>query len=605
MKRFLCACAAALVLAACAKVEVDPFVPGGDDDDPSNPSGPVIDDSMDGYFAYGVAEITVTTDGKAAVDSKENYVPCTVKVAGCGLCDDFEARGRIRGRGNSTWSWYAKKPYRIKLDESAEFLGLPSNRDWVLLADYRDVTHMMNNVGFTLSKFLGIPYSNHIRYASVTLNGKDIGLYAVTEQVEEGGHRVQLDPETGLLLALDVNDGPGDVPGATDNFYSDVFRTDVCVKYPRDAGSAEVAVARKAFAELEQAIDDMDWERIQELLDIDSMVSYIMVQEIICNVEMNNGSSVRSGYINRYSDSSKWFMGPMWDCDGGFCYNWGDMYDASGWGHTYFEDYRRLIFGTDPYNERGAYGGFPRYFANLFGIDEFVTAFKDKWNSSKDEMLEVLLDNLEATEDAILDAAEDDLSLWKIRNYDHADEYAKLVKWLEKRFDYLDDVFNDYPGGSGSGTGSGGKTAEVKVEKTVSLSASYAQDGHHAGTTITLGAADVNTLTGTLGVSLEEMAWSEDVVFCHQEDDGKFTYDTTASDSSGEGFWYAADGAVCSYGAGSVFVEFSAWTGSALFTLGKHPTNCVPGSYKVNFVIANSKTGAAVRFDFDITVTSL
>ena len=139
-----------------------------------------------------IARIDITTDGGVAVDSKDpaKYRPCTVKVSGK---EEYamDARGMIRGRGNSTWNWYPKKPYRIKLDVSASLLGMAPNKDWVLLADYRDVTHMMNLVGFYLAKELGLPYANHVRYAQVSLNGKELGLYMVTEQVEEGGHRTR------------------------------------------------------------------------------------------------------------------------------------------------------------------------------------------------------------------------------------------------------------------------------------------------------------------------------------------------------------------------------------------------------------------------------
>lgn len=203
-----------------------------------------------------IGEIMIVTDNGAAVDSKDpaDYRPCTVKVLGTryDATYNLEARGAIRGRGNSTWNWYPKKPYRIKLDESASVLGLPQNRDWVLLADYRDVTHMMNATGFYLAKELGLPHANHIRYVRLILNGQDMGLYALTEQVEEGGNRVKLDKNEGILLALDINDGPDDEPRATNNFWSEVFEMACAVKYPDDATKAISKQVKAAFAELEQ-----------------------------------------------------------------------------------------------------------------------------------------------------------------------------------------------------------------------------------------------------------------------------------------------------------------------------------------------------------------
>ena len=253
-----------LGLAACRPDQIEQQEPG-------QPENPVWE---------GLAQIVVVTDGGVAVDSKENkdYRPCSVTVSGLGETTRlFEGRGQIRGRGNSTWYWYRKKPYRIKLDESAAMLGLPANRDWVLLADYRDVTHMMNATGFFLARELGLPCANHIRYVKLELNGKDMGLYALTEQVEEGGHRVPLDANEGILLALDLNDGPSEGPkSATNNFWSDVFGMAAAVKYPRDATKAQRDQVKAEFAQLEEAnpnklFNDLGGLRKKMKLDIPAL----------------------------------------------------------------------------------------------------------------------------------------------------------------------------------------------------------------------------------------------------------------------------------------------------------------------------------------------
>ena len=400
------------------------------------------------FTAPVISHLDITTDGGVAVNSKDpaQYRPCTVKVSGEEKDYAMEARGKIRGRGNSTWNWYPKKPYRIKLDVSSPFLGMAPNKDWVLLADYRDVTHMMNLVGFYLAQELGLPFANHVRYATVTLNGEDLGLYMVTEQVEEGGHRVQLDPEEGILLALDINDGPDDRPRATDNFFSNVFWMAAAVKYPEDATKADRDRVREEFAFLERTIESEDWAAVKQELDVESMAKYILIQEIISNVEMDNYPSMRSGFIHRHDDSSRWVMGPLWDCDGGFNYNWSDMYDSRGRGHTYFESYRTLIFGSDPYYRTGAYGSTPSdFFCCLFGMPEFVRLIRQLWIDNQASLLSGLLDCLAETETLIGTAAQADMDRWGIDRYVHAEEYRKLRAWLTNRFRYLDGVIRNYP----------------------------------------------------------------------------------------------------------------------------------------------------------------
>ena len=585
-----------LVAASCGKDDIITPEPG-----PQPGPGPVIPTDTE-YYQYGLAHIDITTDGGAAVDSKDpaDYRACSISVDGGGVFADYQGRGRIRGRGNSTWNWYPKKPYRIKLDESSALLGMESNKDWVLLADYRDITHMMNNVGFTMAHYLGLPYANRSRYATITLNGKDMGLYMVTEQVEEGGHRVRLDPEEGILLALDINDGPGDVPHATNNFESDVFGTDAAVKFPEDATREIRDEVREAYAELESVIDACDWEGIQRLLDVPSMIHYILIQELIANVEMDNGQSMRSGFIHRYSSETPWVMGPLWDCDGGFSYNWGDMYDQWGWGHTYFESYSTLIFGSDPFHHRGAYGaGVSDFFARLFGIPEFVAAFKARWNETKDGLLLAVLDQIDATEEIIGAAAAADLRRWNIVNYDHEEEVANLEDWLTRRFDYLDRIINAYPDHPGQAP-AGPDLENAEIKETFNFEVSYAQDGHHEGTYISLTDADIRKIDKALGSPFDDLYLTlEDgsVVFVAVEPDGTLNPRNTAN---APGHWFNADGYVTSYNDNSVvFSELDIWYGG--FSLGKHPTLTTPGEYTISQALVHGTN--AVQFTFTITIT--
>ena len=595
--RFLMAALLVAGLLSCRREDII-LVDPDDEENPVVTPTDTLDDHVP-YYLYGLADIAITTDGGVAVDSKDpaDYRPCTIQIEGGEVFPSLTLRGAIRGRGNSTWNWYRKKPYRIKLDESSRVLGMKKNKDWVLLADYRDVTHLMNNVGFTLAHELGIRPANRSRYANVTLNGQFIGLYMVTEQVEEGKHRVELDQSDGILLALDINDGPGDEPYATNNFYSDVFGMAAAVKYPRDATTADRDRVRKEFAILEQAIDERDWNRIQELLDVESMIHYILVQEIIGNVEMDNNPSLRSGYIHRYGSDSLWVMGPVWDCDGGFSYNWGDMYDSSGYGHTFFSDYRYLVFGSDPYNHRGAYGTTASdFFCRLFGIPEFVEALQARWAEVQDPLLEKVLEQIAETEDIIGEAAQDDLDLWGISNYDHEAEVKKLIRWLTNRFGYLDGVIKSYP----TGASSGGLGDNVSFGATLSYQAAFPQDGHHFGSKVYLDGTARETITAALGIpsgTLADAYAAGEVVFCAVEPDGTINPQNTAN---APGHWFDANGNVTSYGSGSyVYSEYN--LGEDSFTLGKHPSICTEGTYSLSqaFVCGNK----GVRIDFQITVT--
>ena len=214
---------------------------------------------------YQVARLTIDTENGAPIVSKnkKDYVNCTLTIDSEKEEWDYTGTGRIRGRGNSTWLWYPKKPYRIKLNKKSEILGLATEKDWVLLANYRDPTQMMNTFTFIVGEKLGLPYTNHSRYVEVTLNGDYIGLYQLTEQVEQGSSRVAVDDEQGMLISLDADDGPELNPDGGDNFWSTVYKMPICVKYPEDATTNKLKAVQNDFARLEQSIYESKRKRLQ------------------------------------------------------------------------------------------------------------------------------------------------------------------------------------------------------------------------------------------------------------------------------------------------------------------------------------------------------
>jgi hypothetical protein len=70
---------------------------------------------------YQVAQLTINTENGAPIVSKDkkDYVNCTLIIDSEKEEWNYTGTGRIRGRGNSTWLWYPKKPYRIKLDKKS------------------------------------------------------------------------------------------------------------------------------------------------------------------------------------------------------------------------------------------------------------------------------------------------------------------------------------------------------------------------------------------------------------------------------------------------------------------------------------------------------
>lgn len=379
-------------------------------------------------------KLYITTQDGAPINSKVAYVNCSIDIEHENLAwCKTGMTGGIRGRGNSTWEWYNKKPYRIKFDSKEEMLGLKKAKSWVLLAEYRDPTKLMNAFVFELGQLMGLPCTNHNRWVNVTLNGKEIGLYHLTEQVQQNKNRVDIDELTGYLISLDRDDGPELAGNTADNFWSETYHMPVCIKNPEDAATHKDAI-KADLGILEKAIKNSDYESVKTLLDVSTMIDYLIIQELVYNVELD---APRSMYM--YKDQgTKWKMGPLWDFDAGFDFDWGNMYS----GHNYFASYKELVLGTKPATHAGTSYRVPGFFSDLFKCSEFVEDYKARFKSIS-PLVEQAWVNTVRYYDANKSSWAADFDLWPI-SPKYSTQIEKMRKWIVNREAYLQTVVANY-----------------------------------------------------------------------------------------------------------------------------------------------------------------
>lgn len=389
---------------------------------------------------YQVFQLFVYTEDGRDIVSREEYIPCYVGLNGAGSYGSRWVHAGIRGRGNSTFLWYDKKPYRIKLDKKQKMLGLDRAKSWVLLANFRDITDMMNTYGFELGRMMGLPYTNHTRYVELFLNNNYRGLYQLTEQVQQGENRVAVSDERGILLTLDVDDGPTEAPSATNNFWTKGYNMPAAVKYPDDEllTDARLDSIRNVFGQLEAAIKDKDYAKASTLLDMESMARYLIIQELVYNVEL---SAPRSVFLYKDGDGP-WVMGPLWDFDAGFDFDWSNMYT----GHTFFNNYRETVMGMNPVRRNGNYSYVPQFFTDLFGTREFVELYKQTWTMYADSIVSRPWAEVERYVDGLRQGAiQREERQWRVRGKSFDTELQKMHVWLENRARFMDDLVRNIP----------------------------------------------------------------------------------------------------------------------------------------------------------------
>ena len=395
------------------------------------------DESKDKYQVF---QLFVYTEGGRSILSKEEYVPCYVGVNGSNSYACRWQRAGIRGRGNSTWEWYDKKPYRIKLDKKQKMLGMDKAKSWVLLANYRDVTDMMNTYVFELGRMMGLPFTNHSRYVEVLLNGEYVGVYQLTEQVQQGDNRVDISDERGILLTLDIDDGPKGVSSSERSFWTVGYSMPAAVKYPDEENltPSRRDSIRSVFGALEDAVKRKDFARAAELLDMESFARYLMIQELVYNVEL---SAPRSIFLHKDGEG-KWVMGPLWDFDAGYDFDWADMYN----GHDYFASTTETVMGSNPVKRNGNYHDTPAFFTDLFGTKEFVELYKKTWRQYADSIVSRPWQEVEKYANGLRQGAiARESTKWPVRRKNFETELEKMHTWLTNRAAFLGNLIENIP----------------------------------------------------------------------------------------------------------------------------------------------------------------
>lgn len=389
---------------------------------------------------YQVFQLFVYTQDGRGVHSKEEYVPCYVGINGADSYSSRWQRAGIRGRGNSTWDWYDKKPYRIKFEKKQKVLGMDKAKSWVLLANYRDLTDMMNTYAFELGRMMGMPYTNHTRYVELLLDGEYLGVYQLTEQVQQGENRVAVSDDRGILIALDVDDGPRGGSASERSFWTSGYRMPAVVKYPEEENLTPQRrdSIRNVFSELETAIMWQDYTWASQLLDMESLARYLIIQEMVYNVEID---APRSVFIHKDGDG-KWVMGPLWDFDAGYDFDWSDMYH----GHGYFDNYKETVMGSNPVRRNGNYPDMPRFFTDLFGTQEFVELYKQTWRQYADSIVSRPWQEVERYAEGLRQGAMDrESQRWPVAKANFRKDLLQMRWWLQSRAQFLGNLIENIP----------------------------------------------------------------------------------------------------------------------------------------------------------------
>ena len=306
------------------------------------------DDTSNGVIYYAeykpiyldVPVISIDTADGGGVTSKVDYKGCTITLENADESYCFEnVDAEIRGRGNSSWGM-AKKSYRIKFAEKRSMFGSDYEaKSWTLIANHCDKSLSRNALAYEMAQRMsGLDFSSMNEFVELYLDGEYKGVYLLCDQIEVGEGRVDIgeefcdDPASmGFLIELDSRANEEGKEGY-DYVMLDYDRP-YLIKSPDSTNPAydsdiHLKYVTDYLTSCLDALSDEDWDRICELIDVDSFVDMYVVNEMFANLD----HYLFSVYFYK-APNGKLYAGPAWDFDvssGNVDYGYGEGSTESG-----------------------------------------------------------------------------------------------------------------------------------------------------------------------------------------------------------------------------------------------------------------------------------
>ena len=390
-----------------------------------------------------IPTVYINTTNSAPINSKETYVPGKLVVVSSDSKEELLGTGsgvpiEIRGRGNSSWSWGDKKPYRIKFETKTNFLNLPAKaKSWTLLANFFDKSLIRNAVAMKISELVGLEFTPAARFVDLVLNGVYVGTYMVSDQVEVRENRVDVEEQDANTTTLPNLSGGYliEIDGFAESepvWFSTGKGLKITVKYPENDGSVRVNSQQlsyiKSFTQrFETALFSSNFKDpalgYRALVDTESLVNWYIGCELT-----GNSDSFWSTYLYKRRNIDKFFFGPMWD------------YDIA------FNNDNRLGNATEKLMRNDAHD-FKAWIQQLWKDEWFRGAVYRKWMQLiDDKIIDKLIVYIDETT-ALIDASQKkNYQIWPINTQAHVQQhvfnnytgYVNYLKtYLAQRADFL------------------------------------------------------------------------------------------------------------------------------------------------------------------------
>ena len=257
------------------------------------------------YKTSDVPQIYVSTEnGKGnSLVKATGYVGTSIVIADGG--NTFTDEGAsIKVRGNTT-ALGEKKPFNVKLSSKQDLFGMGSAKKWCLLANCFDPSLMRNYTALYLAKEMGIPYTSENCFVDLWLDGVYKGNYLLTEAVEAGKTRVDIDVKGGeFILEYEKVREEEDA-----TYIENANGVRFSFKEPEEPSEAQYNNVKEALDRITAIIDGGNYSEVENAIDVESFAKLFVLNEYMKTIDFRFSS------VYFFYKDGKLYAGPAWDFD--------------------------------------------------------------------------------------------------------------------------------------------------------------------------------------------------------------------------------------------------------------------------------------------------
>lgn len=386
-----------------------------------------------------LASLYIEVDGKASDITKEEWTTATFELK-LGTkkysSGEYGGTGRIKGRGNTSWTKSDQKPYSINLDEKASLCDIPETKKYAIITTSLDSSLLRNYVMYKSALGLdGIAYTVKCEMINVYINNSSYGIYTLCERVAAENTKIDIEEATpqnitgGYVIEKNISDK---IDFETEAWFNSPYQANVNEDFftCKDPDEKEANQEMRDYLEdlmqrLHNSVMGISDEPYTNYIDVDSWIDFAIMQEIAKNVD---GNLKTSCFMLKPENSEVIEMTALWDFD----YAFGNLNTNNA---SENNDYRDCPNADTAEGFMIINSSNPWYKA-LYEKEEFKAQLCETYSKYRDTVIRDMID-LTYEGAAYLETAVKKDTKW-VKKDDVAESVENLRNWIINRVEWLD-----------------------------------------------------------------------------------------------------------------------------------------------------------------------